>query len=103
MLAPQIFTVSSRPNHFQPWQNHPKRESNGTGFVVRKGLIMTNAHVVSDASYVSVKRHGSGSKFRADVVAVGHECDLALLAVQVRLRSTPAAALCRLIQHSCSV
>lgn len=44
---------------------------------------MTNAHVVSDASYVSVKRHGSGTKFRADVVAVGHECDLALLSVPV--------------------
>jgi len=42
---------------------------------------MTNAHVVSDAAHVSVKRHGSGTKYRADVVAIGHECDLALLAV----------------------
>ncbi|MEW5297330.1 MAG: hypothetical protein WDW36_000546 [Sanguina aurantia] len=78
----KIFTVHSRPNHFLPWQNHPKRESTGTGFIVHNRLILTNAHVVADSTYVLVKRHGSGTKYRADVQAVGHDCDLALLSVE---------------------
>ncbi|GAX81160.1 hypothetical protein CEUSTIGMA_g8593.t1 [Chlamydomonas eustigma] len=78
----KVFTVHSKPNHFLPWQNHPKRESSGTGFVVHDRLILTNAHVVADSTYVLVKRHGSGTKFRADVQAVGHDCDLALLSVE---------------------
>lgn len=77
----KIYTVHSRPNYTLPWQNHPKRESTGTGFVVHDRLILTNAHVVADATYVLVKRHGSGTKYRADVQAVGHDCDLALLSV----------------------
>ncbi|GIM10261.1 hypothetical protein Vretimale_14052 [Volvox reticuliferus] len=78
----KIYTVHSRPNYTLPWQNHPKRESTGTGFVVHDRLILTNAHVVADATYVLVKRHGSGTKYRADVQAVGHDCDLALLSVE---------------------
>ncbi len=45
-------------------------------------LIITNAHVVADSTYVLVKRHGSGTKYKAEVQAVGHDCDLALLSVQ---------------------
>ncbi len=41
--------------------------------------ILTNAHCVADASYVTVRRHGSAHKSVASVAAVGHEADLALL------------------------
>jgi len=78
----KVYTVHSRPNYFLPWQNHAKRESSGTGFLIHDRLILTNAHCVADATYVLVKRHGSGTKYRADVQAVGHDCDLALLSVQ---------------------
>jgi hypothetical protein len=33
--------------------------------VVKDRLILTNAHVVADQTYVTVKRHGSGAKYRA--------------------------------------
>ncbi|GFH06045.1 trypsin family [Haematococcus lacustris] len=78
----KVFTVHSRPNHFLPWQNHPKRESTGTGFVIHDRLILTNAHCIADATYVTVKRHGSGTRYRAHVQAVGHDCDLSLLSVE---------------------
>lgn len=58
-------TSACRPDYFLPWQNHPKRESTGTGFVVRDRLLMTNAHVVADQTYVTVKRHGSSTKYTA--------------------------------------
>ncbi|KAM7272454.1 hypothetical protein ACFE04_027117 [Oxalis oulophora] len=77
----KIFTVSSCPNYFLPWQNKPQRESMGSGFVISGNRILTNAHVVADHTFVLVRKHGSPTKYRAEVQAIGHECDLALLTV----------------------
>lgn len=77
----KVFTVHSRPNYFMPWQQKPQRESTGSGFVVDGNRILTNAHVVSDHSFVLVRRHGTAQKHKAVVEAVGHECDLAVLRV----------------------
>lgn len=44
-------------------------------------MILTNAHVVADHTFVLVRKHGSPTKYRARVHAVGHDCDLALLVV----------------------
>jgi S1-C subfamily serine protease len=43
--------------------------------------VLTNAHVVSDQTFVQVRRHGSSVKYQARVYAVGHDCDLAVLTV----------------------
>lgn len=78
----KIFTVSSSPNYFLPWQNKSQRESMGSGFVIVGKRIVTNAHVVADHTFVLVRKHGSPTKYRAEVQAVGHECDLAILVVE---------------------
>ncbi|KAK1266203.1 hypothetical protein QJS04_geneDACA015586 [Acorus gramineus] len=78
----KVFTVSSSPNYFLPWQNKPQRETMGSGFVLPGRRILTNAHVVADHTFVLVRKHGSPTKYRAEVQAVGHECDLALLTVE---------------------
>lgn len=78
----KIFTVSSSPNYFLPWQNKSQRESMGSGFVIPGKKILTNAHVVADHTFVLVRKHGSPTKYRAEVQAVGHECDLAILVVE---------------------
>lgn len=54
----------------------------GSGFVLPGRRIVTNAHVVADHTFVLVRKHGSPTKYRAEVQAVGHECDLALLTVE---------------------
>jgi len=44
--------------------------------------ILTNAHVVADHTFVLVRKHGCHTKYRAEVKAVGHECDLAILTIE---------------------
>ncbi|PUZ65970.1 hypothetical protein GQ55_3G268400 [Panicum hallii var. hallii] len=78
----KVFTVSSSPNYFLPWQNKAQRESMGSGFVIPGRRIVTNAHVVADHTFVLVRKHGSPTKYKAEVLAIGHECDLALLTVE---------------------
>lgn len=78
----KIFTVSSSPNYCLPWQNKSQRETMGSGFVIPGRRILTNAHVVADHTFVLVRKHGSPTKYRAEVQAVGHECDLAILVVE---------------------
>ncbi|KAJ6848418.1 protease Do-like 10, mitochondrial [Iris pallida] len=78
----KVFTVSSSPNYFLPWQNKSQRESMGSGFVLPGRRIVTNAHVVADNTFVLVRKHGSPTKYRAEVQAIGHECDLALLTIE---------------------
>ncbi|PKA61591.1 Protease Do-like 10, mitochondrial [Apostasia shenzhenica] len=73
----KVFTVSSSPSYFLPWQNKSQREGTGSG-----RRILTNAHVVADHTFVLVRKHGSPTKYKAEVQAVGHECDLALLTVE---------------------
>lgn len=53
-----------------------------TGFVIAGRRIITNAHVVADHTFVLVRKHGSPNKYRAQVQAIGHECDLAILVVE---------------------
>ncbi|KAI6698383.1 hypothetical protein NL676_018502 [Syzygium grande] len=77
----KIFTVVSSPNYLMPWQNKPPSDTWGSGFVIPGKRIITNAHVVANQTFVQVRKHGSPTKFKARVLAVGHECDLAILVV----------------------
>ena len=80
----KVLTVSDAPDYEQPWQTQGTETSTGSGAIVEtpKGLrVLTNAHCVADQIFVEVRRYGKGQKFEAEVEAVGHECDLALLAV----------------------
>ncbi len=54
----------------------------GSGFIVDKsGYILTNAHVVEDASRITVKLD-SGQEFQAKVVGTDEETDVAVLKVE---------------------
>lgn len=56
----------------------------GSGFIVDKsGYIMTNAHVVDEASRIMVKLD-SGEEFLATVVGTDQETDLAVLKIDAR-------------------
>ncbi|KXZ51680.1 hypothetical protein GPECTOR_11g131 [Gonium pectorale] len=80
----KVFVSKVDPNYAQPWQMCPQRTSTGSAFVLdtAKRTILTNSHVVSNATAVYVRRPGAAKKFKAEVVCDGKVCDLALLTVR---------------------
>jgi S1-C subfamily serine protease len=77
----KIYTVSNSPNYYQPWQMVGQEASSGSGCVIANHRVLTNAHVISNATFVQVNKAGETKKYVAHVAAVDHECDLAILAV----------------------
>ncbi|KAL6070702.1 Protease Do-like 10, mitochondrial [Balamuthia mandrillaris] len=78
----KLFVVSTEPNYSMPWQMKKQRHSTSSGFVIAGRRLLTNAHAVAYQTSIMIRRHGDARKYAAQVVAVGHECDLALLTVQ---------------------
>ena len=62
----------------QPWSKTRSRQGTCSGFVIEQG-ILTNAHCVSDATYIEVEVPGLMDRLEAQAVAVNHQIDLALL------------------------
>jgi S1-C subfamily serine protease len=77
----KIYVTMQREDYAQPWQARGLVSGNGTGFVIAKRRILTNAHVVSDARFLEVQREGDPRKYPARVAFLGHDCDLAVLTV----------------------
>ncbi|CAA6670070.1 unnamed protein product [Spirodela intermedia] len=63
----KVFCVHTEPNFSLPWQ--------------RKRQVLTNAHSVEHHTQVKLKKRGSDTKYLATVLAIGTECDIALLTV----------------------
>lgn len=75
----QIGTFSQEPVWDAPWRFNPVSRSSGSGFVIKGKRIMTNAHVVSWARQVLVRRFQDPKPYLAKVTYAGHDCDLAIL------------------------
>lgn len=88
----KVFCVHTEPNYSLPWQRKRQYSSSSSGFIISGRRILTNAHCVDHGTHVKVKRRGSEVKFVARVLAVGTECDIALLTVDVS--DAPGGALC---------
>jgi S1-C subfamily serine protease len=82
----KIFAVHTEPNFSLPWQRKRQYASTSSGFMVAGAAgeqwLLTNAHSVEYHSQVKVKRRGDDRKFLAKVLAIGTECDIALLTVE---------------------
>ena len=77
----KIYTTSVKPDYFRPWQKGYNRSSSGTGVVIADNLILTAAHVVSDGTFIQVKKSNDAKKYTAKVKWIAHEADLTLLEV----------------------
>lgn len=91
----KIYTTSADPDYFTPWRLMTPSQSSGSGAVIDGKRILTNAHVVANASYVQVQKHNDPERYLARVQFVSHASDLALLVVEDRafFEDTPALAI----------
>jgi S1-C subfamily serine protease len=80
----KIFVVTCSPNYSNPWQMEHQAHSTSSGFIFRERLIMCNAHGVTYAKTIRVRKHSdpTAKKYTAQVLHVGHDCDLAILTVK---------------------
>ena len=77
----RITATSVEPDYKAPWNAGGLQRGVGAGFVIDGNRIMTNAHVVSNSRYLTVERDSDPNKYRARVLFVAHDCDLALITV----------------------
>lgn len=78
----RIEVATQVPDYETPWNSGRFSGGIGTGFIIGKNRILTNAHVVSNARRVLITVHGSPTKYPAKVEHIAHDCDLALLSVE---------------------
>jgi S1-C subfamily serine protease len=78
----KIYTVHNRADHWNPWSMRGPQPSTGSGCVIKGRKLLTNAHVVSDQTFVQVRRNGEAKRWEAKVLEVSHDADLALLTVE---------------------
>ncbi|GBG73082.1 hypothetical protein CBR_g12798 [Chara braunii] len=78
----KVYCTYTEPNFSLPWQKKRQYSSTGSGFMCAGRRVLTNAHCVQHHTQVKLKRRGDDTKFVAQVLAIGHECDIALLSVE---------------------
>ena len=78
----KVYTVSNSPDYYNPWSMQGPRGNSGSGCIIEDNLILTNAHVVSNQTFLQVRKYGDTQRYRAQVVAVSHLTDLALVTVE---------------------
>jgi S1-C subfamily serine protease len=64
-----------------PWKPKGMSQGVGSGFIIEGNKILTNAHNVSNNKYVELQKEKVAKRFPARIAFIGHDCDLAILAV----------------------
>ena len=78
----RIEVATQVPDYQTPWNSGRFGGGIGTGFIIGKNKILTNAHVVSNGRRMLITVYGSPKKYPAKVEFIAHDCDLALLSVE---------------------
>ncbi len=84
----QVFSQINEFNWVEPYKSPAQKESRGSAFFINaEGDIITNAHVVSQAIYVTVQIPSVGKRrFEIEIIGVSPERDLALLRLTDKAR-----------------
>jgi S1-C subfamily serine protease len=77
----KIYTEHRSRDYQVPWSPGSPYSSTGSGVILDGSRILTNAHVVSDQTFLQVRRHGRAERHVARLLAVSHDADLAVLTV----------------------
>jgi S1-C subfamily serine protease len=76
-----IRSVKQAIDQRTPWKTQAMRQTAGSGVIISGSRVLTNAHNVSDCRYLELRKENLAKRYRARVLFVGHDCDLAVLAV----------------------
>jgi len=88
---PSVVNITSTAVAFDFFYGPVPQQGQGSGFVIdADGHVLTNYHVVERARQVEVATHDK-KKYRADIVGVDPQHDLAV--IQIPVRSIPPAVL----------
>lgn len=71
-----------RYSYKDPWKQPYISSSSGTGFIIEGQRILTNAHVLSGANTIRLRRVDQSADYEAELLHIAHDCDLALLSVK---------------------
>jgi len=77
----KIFTVANEADFSEPWASHIQKFS-GSGCIISEQRILTNAHVVSESTFIEVLKNGGVKRYEAEVLSIDHEADLALITIK---------------------
>ena len=78
----RVEVATQVPDYQTPWNSGRFGGGIGTGFLIGKNKILTNAHVVSNGRRILITVYGSPKKYPAKIEFIAHDCDLALLSVE---------------------
>lgn len=78
----RITNTAQEPNYRVPWLPGQVSGGSGTGWVIEGERLVTNAHVVSNARFLTVEKENDPKKYIATVEHIGHDCDLAVLKLE---------------------
>lgn len=78
----RINNTAQEANYRTPWLPGGMSGGSGTGWVIAPDRLLTNAHVVSNARFLTVEKENDPKKYIATVEHIAHDCDLAILKVQ---------------------
>ena len=77
----KVYTTYQVPQYLDPWAPGWVYSGTGSGCIISGQRILTNAHMVGNATLIQVRRYGQAERHTARVLFVSHEADLALLTV----------------------
>ncbi|MBI3563586.1 MAG: trypsin-like peptidase domain-containing protein [Elusimicrobia bacterium] len=77
----QLRFVTREPDWGQPWQFARQGSGTGSGVVIAGHRILTNAHVVANATYLTARKAGDVKNYPARVQFVAHDGETALVTV----------------------
>lgn len=75
----KIFASVSPPNMLRPWEFTAPQNNTGSGIILEKGRILTNAHVVAHAQEIYIQPYKSSDRLNASIEWLAQDCDLAVL------------------------
>ncbi|UJR17268.1 hypothetical protein I4U23_004163 [Adineta vaga] len=77
----KVFCTSIPCNFYLPWQMKRQVAHTSSGFIIKNRWILSNAHAVTNASSIRIRKHGDAKKYSARILYMAHECDLVIMTV----------------------